>query len=155
MLEDAPADSFVKGLFRGWTRTLGPTQRLRLASAGAAVSEALLNWAQDMGVAIQTAPGEAHHRLGADERRRRALRHALESLLRENERFPPDREGVKWALGYVLPAMSQFSAARGSPLLSGVFGKTAGALTSPMQDTFDAGVQERAATGEQLEHQMH
>ena len=102
---------FIKALERRWFRIFGIPRQLTTDEGRGWASDDMKEFLADLGITHNMAPGEAHTRLGAVERRHQMLRKAVEIFL--DDRGLSSKEGIKTALSYVIPQMNSMCTVAG------------------------------------------
>jgi len=92
-IPDESDDSVIKAIERMWMRHFGPMKTLRYDEARGFNSRAVVEWAKKATIHLDPAPGEAHARLGAIERRHQVLRVSLENFMADRD-LPANFDGL-------------------------------------------------------------
>ena len=108
LLNNEQSEEYIKALERGWLSMFGPPQRLITDEGRPWLSRVFEDWSSAHGIFHEVAPGEAHERLAAVERRHALLRKAIEVYC--SDMHLTNAKGIKEGLG--LPT----SVGRQSPL---------------------------------------
>ena len=98
------ASNYQKALERGWFRHFGMPKELITDEGRGWLHEDMIDFLAELNILHTVAPGEAHTRLGAVERRHQVLRKAVEIYM--NDRGLKDVDGLRQALAYVLPQVN-------------------------------------------------
>ena len=121
LLKSERGPDLIKGLERCWIKHFGiPTKLVTDEGRGWCGTE-FSEWTTDFGVQHEVAPGEAHTRLSAVERRHSVLRKAAEIFM--TDRNLDNTTGVRMALTYVLPQINSSTTVAGFSPMQWVLGK--------------------------------
>ena len=111
-----------RALERRWFRIFGAPRELVTDEGRGWASDEMKEFLSDLGITHSMAPGEAHTRLGAVERRHQLLRKSVEIYL--HDRGLNTKDGIKTALSYIIPQINS------SCTVAGFFSCTMGPGTS-------------------------
>ena len=121
LLKSERGPDLIKGLERCWIKHFGiPTKLVTDEGRGWCGTE-FSEWTTDFGVQHEVAPGGAHTRLSAVERRHSVLRKAAEIFM--TDRNLDNTTGVRMALTYVLPQINSSTTVAGFSPMQWVLGK--------------------------------
>ena len=121
LLKSERGPDLIKGLERCWIKHFGiPTKLVTDEGRGWCGTE-FSEWTTEFGVQHEVAPGEAHTRLSAVERRHSVLRKAAEIFM--TDRNLTNTSGVRMALTYVLPQINSSTTVAGFSPMQWVLGK--------------------------------